>query len=64
MAFSLVIQGPPAFLILAGIGFLIFSETDVTGWVLIGVGAILLIILTWISTPKKAVVVSQPQKEQ
>ena len=62
MAFNLVIQGPPAFLILAGIGFLIFND-ETTGWVLIFIGAVLLIILTWISTTKKTVVVQQKEAQ-
>jgi hypothetical protein len=59
MGFNVAIQGPPAFLILAGIGFLI-ADKDLTAWFLIGVGAVLLIILTWIGS-RKTVVVEQPK---
>ncbi len=61
MAVSILIQTPGAILIVAGVLFLAFGNDK--GWIMIGVGAVLVVILAVISS-KRTVVVEHEQQSQ
>jgi len=52
MGFDIIIHSPPTILIIAGVLFLAFND-EINGWILIAVGVILAILVTYISAKSK-----------
>ncbi len=52
MGFDIIIHSPATILIIAGVLFLTFND-DSTGWLLVLLGALLIVLVTAINGPKQ-----------